>query len=344
MNASDMNASVNAAAPAPAETTPRYEAGVGIDVSKNAWDVHTITDPSQTRGRALSLGSDKPALKTLLKELAPLRGKALVVLEATGGLERPLAAALMDDGHHVAIINPRRARSYADAEGFVAKTDPIDARVLALFALRIQPRRAAQTSHQHAELDALVVRRRQLVELRTAELNRSQQTESKTARKSIDKVLNLLGKQIVAIEAAIARLIESDDDWTRKAEIVSSAPGVGPVTASVLIADLPELGQLNREKIAALVGVAPINNDSGATRGKRPVRGGRDSVRSVLCMATLAATRCNPVIKAMYRRLTGHGKEHKVALVACARKLLSILNTMVRNDELWKTAPEPAAT
>lgn len=314
---------------------PRYTSGVGIDVSKHAWDVHILRDPADERGRALSLGSDAAALRTLLKELRPLRGQCLIVLEATGGLERSLAAALMDDGHHVAIINPRRARSYADAEGIVAKTDPIDARVLALFALKLQPRRAARTTHEHAELDALVVRRRQLVELRTAEANRARQTDSKTARKSIDKVLKTLEKQIVQIEAAIAKLIESNDDWNRKAQIASSVPGIGPATASTLVADLPELGQLNRAKVSTLVGVAPLNRDSGTSQGKRPIRGGRASVRSVLYMATLAATRCNPIIREMYRRLTKKGKPPKVALVACMRKLLSILNTMIRNNELW---------
>lgn len=319
------------------QTNPqtRYTAGVGIDVSKHAWDVHILLDPAQSRGQAVSLGSDADALRKLLKLLKPLRAQALIVLEATGGLERPLAAALMDDGHHVAIINPRRARSYADAEGIVAKTDPIDARVLALFALKLQPRRSPRTTHQHAELDALVVRRRQLIDLRSAESNRIQQTDSKFARKSIEKVLKILQKQVSQTEAAIAKLIESNDDWSRKSDIVSSAPGIGPATASTLIADLPELGQLNREKIATLVGIAPLNKDSGTLKGKRPIRGGRASVRSVLYMATLSATRFNPVIRTMYQRLTNKGKPHKLAHVACMRKLLSILNTMVRNDQLW---------
>lgn len=185
--------------------------------------------------------------------------------------------------------------SFCNPSGYSLRpSDPIDARVLALFALKLQPRRAARTTHDHAELDALVVRRRQLVELRTAETNRAQQTDSKTARKSIEKVLKTLEKQIVQIEAAIAKLIESNDDWSRKAQIASSVPGVGPATASTLVADLPELGQLNRAKVPTLVGVAPLNRDSGTSQGKRPIRGGRDSVRAVLYMATLAATRCNP--------------------------------------------------
>lgn len=315
--------------------TQRYSVGVGIDISKLAWDVHILKDLTADHGQAFHFNSDAHGLTALLKALAPVCRQALIVLEATGGLERALAASLMDQGHHVAIINPRRARSYADAEGIVAKTDPIDARVLALFALKIQPRLAARVTHQHAELDALVVRRRQLVELRVAESNRLQQTPSKVARKSITQVIRLLEKQVTEIEAEIAKLIQSNDDWSRKAEIVSSTPGIGDTTAATIIADLPEMGQLNRAKIATLVGVAPQNRDSGTLKGKRPIRGGRASLRSALYMATLAATRWNPVIKELYERLVKKGKLPKVALVACMRKLLTILNTMVRNNELW---------
>lgn len=328
MNASDLDNDSRSV------SSPQYTCGVGIDISKRAWEVH-ILDSSAERGRGLSLGSDAASLRKLLEQLAPLRGTCLVVLEATGGLERPLAAALMDDGQHVSIINPRRARSFADAEGIVAKTDPLDARVLARFALKMQPRRAARTTHEHAELDALVVRRRQLVEIRVGECNRLQQTESKAVRKSIEKHLKNLDKQVREIEAAIAKLIESNDQWSRRAEIVSSPPGIAGNTAAVVIADLPELGQLNREQISNLVGVAPLNRDSGTIQGKRPIRGGRASVRTALYMATLAATRCNPVIRDMYRRLVSRGKPPKVALVACMRKFLTILNTMVRNDQLW---------
>lgn len=313
---------------------PAYSHVVGIDVSKHAWDVHILAE-TDAPGRGLKLGSDQAALKTLLKELAPLKAQCHIVIEATGGLERSLVVGLMDEGHHVSIINPRRARSFADAEGIGAKTDPIDARLLALFARKIQPRLAARITHQHAELDALVVRRRQLVDLRTAETNRAQQTPSKRAKTSIDTVLKTLQKEILAIEDAIARLIESDDDWSRKSQIVSSVPGIGATTAATLLADLPEMGQLNREKIARLAGVAPLNRDSGTLQGKRFIRGGRASLRTVLYMATLAATRWNPVIREDYKRLVARGKPAKAALVACMRKLLSILNTMVRNNECW---------
>ena len=329
----------------PQPPTQRYSIGVGIDISKFSWDVHILKDSPDNQSQALHFKSDAPGLTALLKSLAPVCGQALSVLEATGGLERALAASLMDLGHHVAIVNPRRARSYADAEGIVAKTDPIDARVLALFALKIQPRLAARVTHQHAELDALVVRRRQLVELRVAESNRLQQTPSKIARKSIEQVIRLLNKEILGIEAEIAKLIESNDDWSRKAEIVSSTPGIGATTAATIIADLPEMGQLNRAKIATLVGVAPLNRDSGTLKGKRPIRGGRASLRSALYMATLAATRWNPVIKELYQRLRQKGKVAKVAIVACMRKLLTILNSMVRNNQLWNpptVAQQPA--
>jgi transposase len=329
----------------PQSPSQHYSIGVGIDISKFSWDVHILKDSKNDHGQAFHFKSDAAGLTALLKALEPVCGQALVVLEATGGLERTVAASLMDGGHHVAIVNPRRARSYADAEGIVAKTDPIDARVLALFALKIQPRRAARVTHQHAELDALVVRRRQLVGLRVAESNRLQQTPSKVALKSITQVVRLLDKEITGIEAEIAKLIQSDDDWSRKAEIVSSTPGIGATTAATIIADLPEMGQLNRAEIATLVGVAPLNRDSGTLKGRRPIRGGRASLRSVLYMATLAATRWNPVIKQLYQRLRQKGKVPKVAIVACMRKLLTILNTMVRNDKLWSPptpAPQPA--
>lgn len=338
MNASDRDGTPQPIPPS-RESGPREKfsdtSSVGIDVSKYAWDVHILLDPAADHGRALSLGSDQDALRTLLKELKPVRGQALIVIEASGGLEGFLAAELMLDGHHVSIINPRRAAAFAVAEGIVAKTDRIDARSLALFARKIQPRRAAMISHQHAELDALVARRRQLIELRTAETNRLGQTRSKAASKSINKVLKTLKKEIDEIEAAIAELIESNDDWSRKAEVVSSSPGIGPATASTLVAELPELGQLNRAEIAMLVGVAPLNKDSGTKQGRRSIRGGRASVRTALYMATFVATRWNPVIKKMYDRLTAKGKVHKVALVACMRKLLTILNTMVKNNQTW---------
>jgi transposase len=311
----------------------QFTSFVGIDVSLKTWDAHRLDQHS-----SWTSGTDATALRELLKRLDDVRGHALIVIEATGGLERPLAAALMDAGHHVAIVNPRQVRDFAKALGRRAKTDRIDAEVLALFGEKLSPRPSARTSDQQAELEALVLRRRQLVELRAGETTRKKQTQSALAGKSIDKLLTVLSKQIDQLEAAIARLIQSDDDWKHKADLVDSAPGVGPTTAATLVAELPELGQLNREQISSLVGVAPHADDSGQRSGKRTIAGGRASVRSTLYMATLAALRCNPTIKRFYQRLRAHGKPFKVAIVAAMRKLLTILNTLLKTDTPWRTA------
>ena len=309
---------------------------VGIDISLKAWDVHRSDQPG-----VWTAGTDEAAFQELVARLADVRGRALVVLEATGGLERPLAAALMDAGHEVAIVNPRRVRDFAKALGRNAKTDRIDAEVLALFGAKVNPRPAERTSDQAAELAALVLRRRQLVELRAGETMRKKQTRSAVARKSIDQLLKVLSRQIEELEAAITRWIQSDDDWKHKADLVDSMPGVGPTTAATLIAELPELGQLNRQQISSLAGVAPHPHDSGDRSGRRMIAGGRASVRSTLYMATLAATRCNAVIKQFYQRLRSHGKAFKVALVACMRKLLTILNTMIKSNTPWRIPAAP---
>lgn len=305
---------------------------IGIDIALKTWDVHRSDQGSSWRS-----ATDAEALRNLLNRLADVRGHALIVLEATGGLERPLAAALMDAGHHVAIVNPRQVRDFAHALGRRAKTDRLDAQVLALFGEKIAPRPAVRTSDQAAELEALVLRRRQLVELRAGESTRKKQTFSTTAQKLIDKLLTLLSKQIDELEAAIARLIQSDDDWKRKADLVDSAPGVGATTAATLVAELPEIGALNRQEIASLAGVAPHPDDSGQHTGVRKIAGGRRSVRSTLYMATLAALRCNPTIKRFYQRLRAHGKAFKVAMVAAMRKLLTILNTLVKTNTPWRS-------
>jgi transposase len=309
---------------------------VGIDVCLQQWDVHVLEN-----GRTWTSPNSAAGLKSLLARLQGLVGRSLVVMEATGGIERPLAAALMDAGHQVAIVNPRQVRDFAKALGLLAKTDRIDARVLALFGQKVQPRPAVRTSEQHAELEALVIRRRQLVEIRTAELNRQKQALSKTAQKSIEKLLKVLSHQIEELEAAIASLIQSDDQWKHKADLVDTAPGIGPTSAVSLVADLPELGQLNRQQIAALVGLAPYNNDSGRRQGQRSIRGGRAGLRSILYMAASAAVRSatrDSTIKQLYLRLRERGKPFKVAIVACMRKLLTILNTMVKNNTPWNAA------
>ncbi|MDZ4686735.1 MAG: IS110 family transposase [Planctomycetaceae bacterium] len=315
---------------------------MGIDVSRDAWDVHVLDD-----GRAWTSPTTAVALRQLLERLAPLVGRSFVVLEATGGLERPLAAALMDAGHAVAIVNPRQVRDFAKGFGRLAKTDRLDARVLALFGEKVQPRRAVPTSEQLAELEALVVRRRQLIEIRTAETNRRKQTASATARQSIDQVLKVLARQIDDVEAAIARLIPADDDWQRKADLVDSDPGVGPTTAATLVAELPELGQLNRRQIAALVGLAPFNDDSGRRQGTRSIRGGRAGLRHSLYMAACAAVRANTrpsPLQDFFQRLRQRGKPFKVAIVACLRKLLTTLNTMVHTNTPCSSSPSRGPT
>jgi transposase len=307
---------------------------VGIDVSKDSWDVHVL--PSN---QPFSLDSNPSGHKQILKQLPP-PGTCLIVMEATGGYERDLAATLFDAGHQVAIVNPKRARDFAKAMGLLAKTDRVDARALALFAERMRPRLSQKTPAKRAELDELVTRRRQLVEFRTMELNRLKMARQATAIRSLKKHLTLLEKQIKELNSAIAQLIESDDDWRRIAEIVSSTPGVGDATAATLVAELPELGQLNRAEIASLVGVAPFNDDSGKSQGHRCIRGGRATVRTALYMATLTAMNCNPAIKRFAERLKAQHKSFKVCLVACMRKLLTILNVMVKNNQTW-SVPVP---
>jgi transposase len=233
------------------------------------------------------------------------------------------------------VVNPRQVRDFARGLGILAKTDRIDAHVIARFAQQVRPRIAAPLSPQAAELEQLVTRRRQLVGLRTAELNRLQALSSKSVRKSVQKMVDLLRKEIRHLDAAILALVESDDDWKDKRDRLGSVPGVGPVTAASLLAELPELGQVNRQEIAALVGVAPFNRDSGRFRGKRSIWGGRASVRRVLYMATLTARTHNPTLKAFANRLQKAGKPFKVIMTACMRKLLTILNTLLKENTQW---------
>lgn len=302
---------------------------VGIDVAKHSLDVASL--PEDLRG---TFPNDRKGWPALLARL-PQPGDCLVVVEATGGYERSLIAELLAAGHTVALVNPRQVRDYAKALGILAKTDRLDAAVLARFGRDVRPRPLAQTRERQGELDDLVARRRQLVELRTAEMNRRGMAASKPIRKSIQSVIDQLNKERGRIEKAILALVESDDEWRPRAELLRSAPGVGPVAAVTLVADLPELGRLNRRQIASLVGLAPFNHDSGRLKGQRAIRGGRAAVRSVLYMAALSARRFNPVIKAFADRLAAAGKPPKLVLVACMRKLLVILNTMVKNDTHW---------
>jgi len=311
-------------------TEPTYDAFVGIDVAKNQWDVCVL--PS---GRTLATPADDDGLARVLDELRPL-GRVLVVVEATGGYERRLVGELMAAGLAVSVVNPRQTRDFARSLGRLAKTDRIDARMLAEFASRVRPRTSAKTSEKQGELDALVARRRQLVALQSAEKMRKHQASSKAVRTSVVHLLELLKTELAAIDAQIAALIESDDDWRAKFKLLESTPGVGDVAGATFVAELPELGKLNRQAIAALVGVAPLNRDSGQSRGKRMIWGGRAAVRSALYMAAFNARRYNPVIRAFAARLQAAGKPFKVVMTACMRKLLTILNSMIRNNTPWQ--------
>jgi transposase len=257
------------------------------------------------------------------------------VLEATGGYEQRLAAELFDAGHSVAIVNPRQVRDFARALGVLAKNDRVDARVLASYAQHVPLREFEKPSEKQRELASLVTRRRQLQALRISETNRLEMATAKLAQKSIRHVLDLLRKELKKLDAEIARLIAADDDWRNKSDLLQSVPGVGPATSASLVAELPELGRVNRQEIASLVGLAPFDRDSGRCHGQRAIWGGRHSVRSSLYMAALTARRCNPVIRAFAERLARAGKRSKVILTACMRKLLVILNTMVRNQTAW---------
>jgi transposase len=302
----------------------------GIDVSKDSFDVAQFPSGPAPRSFPQSDVGFADFSATL-----PDPKQCLITLEATGGYESDLVAALAAAGFVVAVVNPRCVRDFAKGIGVLAKTDRIDAAVIARFAHDVKPRPRAEISEKQADIDHLVARRRQLVELRTAESNRLASARTAAVRASIDKVLKTLKAEIAAVDQAIQQLVKSDDEWKGKAQVLQSVPGIGPVTATTLIAEVPELGKLNRQKIAALVGLAPYNRDSGIFRGKRSILGGRAGVRSALYMAALVAYKKNPLIKAYAQRLIDAGKPIKVVLTACMRKLLVILNTMVKNNSLW---------
>lgn len=302
---------------------------VGIDVAKQQLDVALLPT-----GKKFAVKRTSDGYQQLLDQL-PAAGSCHVVLEATGGYEREVVAELLSHGHHVSVVNPRQVRDFARALGILAKTDRIDAYVLARFAEQVNPRSVLDVPPKLAELQQLVERRRQLIELRTAENNRLELCTAKMARKSIQQVLKTIDKQIAAIEAEIARLVESDDDWKRKTQVLTSVPGVGKITAASLIADLPELGQLNRAQIVSLAGLAPFNHDSGKLKGKRAIGGGRVTIRNALYMAALSAMRCNPALKEFAQRLHQKGKLFKVRITACMRKLLVVLNSLVKNNQIW---------
>ncbi len=304
---------------------------VGIDVSQARLDVHFWP-----AGVELSLANTSGGVAELV-ERCRSAAVQLVVLEATGRYERPAAVALMDAGFEVAVVNPRQPRDFAKASGQLAKTDRIDARILARFGAVIGPRASERPTDNQQILDELVGRRRQLVGMLVQERLRLEQAAHRSVWKQIKHSIATLEKHLAAIEREILSLVDRDDDWRARFELLKTVPGIGDATAAVLVAELPELGRLNRGQIAKLVGVAPLNRDSGKYRGERHIFGGRASVRKSLYMATLSARSWNPTIKAFAERLKAQGKPFKVVMTACMRKLLTILNSMLRMNQPWKT-------
>ncbi|MBO0741858.1 MAG: IS110 family transposase [Hyphomicrobiaceae bacterium] len=305
---------------------------VGIDVAKDRLDVHVR--PSD---EAFSVARDSEGLTALMQRLGPLH-PYLVVLEATGGFEQTLAAALVSEAMPLAVVNPRQIRDFARATGQLAKTDALDAKAIARFAEAIKPEPRPVPDEQARALGELVARRRQVIEMMIAERNRRRQLSSRRLIKSVDRLLAVLQKELSELEQEVGEGIRGTPAWRERDELLRSVPGIGNVVARTLIADLPELGRLGRKQIAALVGIAPLNRDSGRMHGKRTTWGGRAKVRSALYMAALVASRRNPVLKAFYQRLISFGKPKKLALIAVMRKLLTILNAMVRDNKRWQNA------
>lgn len=307
------------------EESPTF---IGIDVSKARLDV--AMRPS---GENESVSNDQPGIKALVKRLSELQ-PALIVLEATGGVERQLTRALASAELPVVVVNPRQVRDFAKATGQLAKTDSIDARVLARFAQAVRPAVRPLPNEITLELRALIARRRQITEMIVAERNRLG-AASKSVRKRIDAHIRWLEGELGRADKDLDQSIRQSPIWKENEELLRSVPSIGPVISRTVLAELPELGQLNRKQIAALVGVAPLNRDSGTLRGRRAIWGGRATVRAALYMAALVASRRNPVIRAFYKRLRTAGKAPKVALVACMRKLLTILNSMIKHKTHW---------
>lgn len=305
---------------------------VGIDVAKDRLDVHV-----RPGGETFVLSRDGEGLAALVDRLRDV-SPALVVLEATGGFEVTVAAAIAAVGLPLAVVNPRQIRDFARATGKLAKTDALDAAAIAHFAEAVHPEPRPIPDEQARTLGELVARRRQIVEMMTAERNRRRQLTSKRLLKGVDRLLAVFQKELSDLEHEIDGSIRGTPAWRENEDLLKSVPGVGPATARTLLAELPELGTLDRRRIAALVGVAPLNRDSGTLRGQRTIWGGRAPVRAALYMAALVAARRNPVIAALYNRLRQAGKPAKVALTACMRKLLTILNAILRDRQPWQHA------
>lgn len=306
---------------------------VGIDVSKDSLDVFIASS-----GESLRVANDASGCQKLIGHLQPL-GVSMVVMEATGRYQRRIAADLVSADIPVAVVNPRQARDFAKSLGRLAKTDAIDAQILAKFASLNCLRVCEKQPENAAILDDRITRRRQVIAMLNAEGNRLAGMIDKKVIRMIHQIIRILEQQREDLDREIAKLIESDDDWRGKRDLLTSVPGVGETTANGLIAEMPELGKLSREQIAALAGVAPMNHDSGTLRGKRAIRGGRAAARSTLYMAAFNAMRYNPVIERFTQRLTESGKPFKVVITAAMRKLLIILNAIIKTNTPWRTEP-----
>jgi transposase len=296
---------------------------VGIDVSKARLDIFFINESWSIPNVWASISK----LATKLVELQP----KLIVVESTGGLEHALLAEFSSFGLPVALVNPRRVREFARSIGQLAKTDKVDAKLLARFGEAVKPEPTKMPTIEEQHLSALMVRRRQVIEMLTMEKNHLNSTHPVT-QDSVTKIIALLQHELDELNDQISEYVDQFPEFKKKDEILCSTPGIGKVTSAILLSDLPELGSIDRKKIAALVGVAPFNNDSGRFRGKRRIKGGRPTVRTVLYMATISAIKCNPVIKSFYRHLLEKGKVKKVAIVACMHKLLIYLNSIIRDS------------
>jgi transposase len=307
---------------------------VGIDVAKQE-----LVMACGSGGEISTVRNDDDGVRTLVHQLRALTPE-VVVLEATGGYEWLVAAALAAAQLPVTVVNPRQVRDFAKATGQLAKTDRIDARILALFGERVRPPVRPLPDEATRTLESVLTRRRQLVEMRTAERNRLAQLVGhgqRPVKQSLKKHIAYLDRELAMTDTELERLIRESPVWRERDALLQSVPGIGPIVARTLLGALPELGQLNRRAIAKLVGVAPLNRDSGTWRGHRTIHSGRAAVRGVVYMAALVGTRCNPVLRAFYQRLLAVGKPKKVALIACMRKLLTILNHMLRTGQRWQT-------
>lgn len=309
--------------------TTTIEIYVGIDVSSDTLDVAVWGEL-----KCLEVANSKRGITKLVKELQK-RKPSLIVVEATGGYEEAVVQVLFEAGLPVALVSPQRVRQYAKAKGMLAKTDQIDAQVLADFGKQLRPRLFGGKNDDQKRLSALLGRRKQLNEMLQAEKNRLR-TNDRSLQQSLKHVIGCLKTELKAIDQEIEQFLHEHQEVEQQEKLLRSAKSIGRVTAATLLADLPELGQLDRKEIAALVGVAPMNQDSGRKRGYRKTQGGRPEVRSALYMSVLTGIRYNPILKAQYEQLVKRGKQKKVAITACMRKILTILNAMMRDQQPFR--------